>query len=221
MLHKLSKTIASTSVGLILLFTKQACAQERDAEWRNQFKARTTPLGSTLAEPPAPKQASGKVSYTFHFPKDPSPEEELILKDIAASVEKAVKIYNANTTLKKELNIYYEPGVPTADGNINGSIRFGKSAHNLRVALHEMGHTMGVGQHQNWPKLMVGGLWQGKNANKILQDLTHDPKAILHGDHMHFWPYGLNYDNEVKSDEDFASHARIVNAIVKDLDSAK
>jgi hypothetical protein len=38
---------------------------------------------------------------------------------------------------------------------------------------------------------------------------------------MHFWPYGLNYDSELKSEEDMIRHARLVEAIVKDLESAK
>lgn len=202
------------------LTSQQSPAKTTDEEWRKQFQAGTKPLGDGANAPAAPTQ-SGHVTYALHFPKDPTPEEEKILKDIAASVEKAVKIYNTYAKLTKHLDIFYSPGTPTADGNINGSIRFGKTARNLRVALHEMGHTMGVGQHKDWGKLMVDHLWRGPRANKVLQEVTHDPKAQLHGDRMHFWPYGLNYDGEVKSEDDFIYHAKIVEAIVEDLNNAK
>jgi hypothetical protein len=189
-----------------------------DEAWKKQFQAGTKPLGSAANSPAA---QSGHVTYTLHFPEKPTPEEDKILKDITHSVDEAAKIYNKNTKLKKALDIYYSPGTPTADGNINGSIRIGKVQHNVRVVLHEMGHTMGVGTHQNWGKLMVDHLWKGERANKLLQEYTHDPKAQLHGDHMHFWPYGLNYDNEVKSDEDLIRHAKLVEAIVEDLNHTK
>jgi hypothetical protein len=198
---------------------EKSSSSATDEQWRDQFKPRIKPLGSATSAPTAQLQ-TGKVTYTMHGPTEPTEEEAKILKDAAASVDKAAKIYNTCTKLKKELNVYYSPDTPTADGNINGSIRFGKNARNLRIFLHEMGHTMGVGQHGNWGKLMVNGVWQGKRANKLLQEFTNDPKAELHGDRMHFWPYGLNFDSEVKSDEDFIRHAKIVEAMVEDMEKA-
>jgi hypothetical protein len=168
-----------------------------------------------------PQSGSGKVTYTLHQPKEPTEEEAKFFASIAAGMNEAIRIYNTHTTLKKALNIYYNPGVPTANGNINGTINLGRNARNARVCMHEICHTMGVGQHGNWGKLMVDHKWQGPKANKVLQELTNDPKAQLLGDHMHFWPYGLNYDNEVKSETDLIRHAKIVEAIVEDLEDAR
>ncbi|MEA3208100.1 MAG: hypothetical protein QOE70_1157 [Chthoniobacter sp.] len=187
-----------------------------DETWKNQFK----PGAAPMAKAATPSPESGKVTYTLQKPKEPTAEEEQIFAGIEKAMEAAIGFYNRYTTLRKKLNVSYSPGTPTADGNINGSIRVGKS-RNTRVLMHEIGHTMGVGQHANWGKLMVDHRWQGKEANKVLQELTKDPNAQLHGDHMHFWPYGLNYDNEVKSDEDLIRHTKIVQAMVKDLENAK
>ncbi len=190
-----------------------------DEKWRTQFQAPKTPPGQgTPAATPSPE--TGKVTYTLQMPKEPTEEERKLFDQIDHSMQAAIGFYNHYTKLRKHLTVTYNAGVPTADGNINGSIRVG-GQRNTRVLLHEMGHCMGVGQHHNWGKLMVNGLWQGDRANKLLQELTNDPNAQLHGDRMHFWPYGLNFDNEVKSDEDMIRHAKLVEAMVKDMDAAR
>lgn len=190
-----------------------------DEQWRKQFKGAVLPMGKA-ASAPTPVPDLGKVSYTLQRPKEPTEEEQKILDGIDKAMKAAIGYYNRYTKLQKHVNVFFSPETPTADGNINGTIRVGGS-RNTRTLLHELGHCMGVGQHRNWNKLMVDHRWQGPTANKLLQDFTNDPKAELHGDRMHFWPYGLNYDNEVKSDEDMIRHARLVEAIVKDLESTK
>jgi hypothetical protein len=178
---------------------------------------------SPAAQPAAAQtnqQETGGVTYTLHRPKEPTAEQQKMYDQIDKSIKEAVDYYNRYTKLQKHLNVTYNSGVPTADGNINGSIRVG-ALRNTRVLLHEIGHCVGVGQHGNWNKLLVGGLWQGENANKLLKEMTNDPNAQLHGDRMHFWPYGLNYDQEVKSEEDLIRHAKLVEAMVKDLEAAK
>jgi hypothetical protein len=147
-------------------------------------------------------------------------EQRKIYDQIDVSMKAAVGYYNRYTKLSKHVTVTFSPDIPTADGNINGNIRVGGS-RNTRTLLHELGHVMGVGQHRNWNKLVVNGLWQGANANKLLQEFTKDPNAQLHADRMHFWPYGLNYDSELKSEQDMIRHAMPVQAIVKDLESAK
>lgn len=200
--------------------TPSSIVPTADDKWRNQFKRGSVPLGQTTSAP-TPRSETGKVTYTLHQPKEPSPEEKKIFAAITEGMDRAVHFYNRYTTIKKAINVHYSPGTPTADGNINGTIRLGPTARNARVCMHEICHTVGVGTHPKWGKLMVDRRWQGERANKVLQELTKDPKAQLHGDHMHFWPFGLNYDNEVKSDEDLINHAKIVEAIVKDLESAR
>ncbi len=173
-----------------------------------------------LAEASPPKSATRNVTYTFQRPKEATAEQRKLFDQIDKSIQVAVGYYNRYTKLKKHVTVTFSPDTPTADANINGAIRVGGS-RNTRTILHELGHCMGVGQHRNWNKLMVDHRWQGKAANKLLQEFTNDRNAQLHGDHMHFWPYGLNYDNEMKSEQDMIRHARLVEAIVKDLESVK
>ena len=53
--------------------------------------------------------------------------------------------YNCYTDIVKELNVQYNPSVATADGNINGSIRFGsRDSMNHITAMHEIAHTVGI-----------------------------------------------------------------------------
>jgi hypothetical protein len=190
-----------------------------EEKWRSQFQAGKTPLGQRIAAP-TPSRDTGRVTYTLHKPEKPTPQDETLWAGIEKAVVEAVNVYNRYTSLKTHLEVTYNAGVPTADGNINGSIRVGKS-RNSRVILHEIGHCMGVGQHAKWATLMVNGRWQGERANKLLLELTNDPTAELHGDRMHFWPYGLNYDNEMKSEEDRIRHAKLVEAMMKDLEKAR
>jgi hypothetical protein len=198
---------------------------EEELKWRSQFKADPRTLGQNTAPAKTDPEAEsaggrGRTTYTFHRAKDPDEELKKIEEQCEKSLEEATKIYNKFTKLKIHLNVSYSPGTPTADCSFGGSMRLGHS-RNTRTVLHEMGHAFGVGTHGNWGKLLVNGLWQGKHANKLLQKFTGDPKAQLHGDRMHMWPYGLNYDTEVKSPEDFKRSCLMVEAVVQDLQEAK
>jgi hypothetical protein len=108
--------------------------------------------------------------------------------------------------------------VATADGNVNGSMRFGSRASmNPITAMHEIGHTAGVGGPRYQP-LIQAGIYTGENATAKLRELTDDAAAELHGDAQHFWPYGLNYTSEVSSDEDLIRHCLIVDAMQADFE---
>jgi hypothetical protein len=193
-----------------------------EKKWRDQF-ASNQKIGSSMDAPmrngSAPTGA-GHVSYTLEKAKDPTPEQQKIYDGITRAMDDAIGYYNKHSTLTKKLSIAYSPGTPTADGNINGHIRLG-SQRNTRTCMHEIGHTLGVGTHRNWGKLMVKGHWEGQNANKVLQEYTHKPDAQVHGDRQHFWPGGLNFDSELKSEQDLIFHVQIVQAIVQDLEAAR
>ncbi|HDS85172.1 MAG TPA: carbohydrate-binding protein, partial [Phycisphaerales bacterium] len=144
------------------------------------------------------------ITYTLN---NPSSWPTDIRSQIETSIAEAVALYNQHGSFNKHLNIQYNAGVPTADGNINGSIQFGGS-RNTRVALHEIAHTLGVGTHWNWH---VNGTYAAAAIQKF-----DGPGAVLSGDSMHFWPYGLNYDNE----DGFINrirHIRMVAALVCDM----
>ena len=93
-------------------------------------------------------------------------------------------------------------------------INFGGS-RSQRVATHEIGHTMGAGTYWNWPNLMQGGRWVGAHALRLVRQID-GPAATLNGDAQHFWPYGLNFDNESSVDND-QIHVRVVSAMRRDM----
>ena len=160
----------------------------------------------------------GNVTYTFHMPKEASADDREIFRQMDAALRDATSCYNLNATgLRESITIRYSAGTPTADGSSNGNIRLGRNARNQRVVMHEIAHTFGVGTSPAWNRLVVNGVFTGKNATQVLREATHDPSAVLHADHQHFWPYGLNYDSEVTSPEDFVIHCKVVSAITRDL----
>lgn len=134
---------------------------------------------------------------------------------IVDAMDFAVKVYNEFGRVEDVvLRVDYHPGVPTAEGNINGSIKFGGQI-GRRVALHEICHCMGVGQHHRWGELMQGGRWTGPEATAQLREFD-GPEAVLKGDRNHFWPYGLNDDNE-SSPENDRRHVLMVMALRRDM----
>lgn len=167
------------------------------------------------AGPACPK--SGNVRYTLARSAAPTPDEQDAYARITQAMDEALVFYNCYTSLSLELRVAYVPSVPTADGNANGSMRFGSRASmNMITAMHEIGHTAGVGA-QRFQQLIQAGVYTGASATEALRDLTGDPSAELHGDTQHFWPYGLNYTSEVSSDEDLIRHCLIVDAMQADF----
>jgi hypothetical protein len=90
-----------------------------------------------------------------------------------------------------------------------------------RTAMHEISHTVGVGQASNWGSFISNGLFTGTNANAELQainaNLQTPADSKVHADTQHFWPYGINQQSEVKSEADLINHCKMVMAIRKDL----
>lgn len=160
----------------------------------------------------------GKITYTVN---QTEPEDLAHYNRIKAAAETAVEYYNNLTSISnKHLYFNYSSGVPTADANYSGWIRFGPTASYQRTgtALHEMAHTIGVGTHTNWSGLLLkNGLYQGRRANKVLQLMTDDPSAYIKGDGTHFWPYGINGAHEDDSnDMTYTINTLIVQAMGED-----
>ena len=166
---------------------------------------------------------TGHVSYTLERAANPSATEQDAYTRITTAMDKALTYYNCYTNITKSIKVSYVPSVSTADGNINGSLRFGSNTTYMdyRTAMHEIGHTVGVGQASNWGSFLKDGLFTGKAANDELtainSTLTKPLYTELHADTQHFWPYGLNQQSEVKSEDDLLFHCRMVMAIRKDL----
>jgi hypothetical protein len=137
-----------------------------------------------------------------------------IRKRIIDAMDAAVALYNELGEFDKTVTANYNPRTPTADANYNGWINFGGQI-NKRVALHEIGHTLGVGQHRNWRRNIVDGKWTGQHALALVREYD-GPDATLSADRQHFWPYGLNYDRE-SSEENDRRHVKMVEALRKDM----
>jgi hypothetical protein len=174
--------------------------------------------GGELLHPPvaargaASRPAAHELSYKLTNGSDKW--DPAIRERIVKSMDEAIAIYNANGDFDRVLTVTYSAGTPTADSNITGYIRFG-GQRNTRTALHEIGHTMGVGQAANWMKLAGTRTWTGEYALAQLREFD-GPGAVLHCDKLHFWPYGLNQDDE-GNPENFMRHVKMVVAIRADL----
>ncbi|KAF9877732.1 ricin B lectin [Colletotrichum karsti] len=125
-----------------------------------------------------------------------------------AAVARHAKIGKASKAVK----VYYTPGVPTAEAGVSGDLRFGsdRSFMNERTALHEISHTLGVGQTTAFDSMCSSGDW--KTALPLLKSWDGDDAKISCGG-SRSWPYGLNYDNEW-SETNGDRHVEIINAMI-------
>jgi hypothetical protein len=130
----------------------------------------------------------------------------------------ALTVYNCYLSVRKTLSIHYEPSVPTADGNYNGTIRFGaKSTMVQATAMHEIAHTLGVGTYSGWAPRVVNGRWTGTTATNQLRALDRNPSAVLSADGAHFWPHGLNQASEATSADEYVRNVKMVAALRQDM----
>jgi hypothetical protein len=161
--------------------------------------------------------SQGAVSYMLTRAAAPTSAQAAAYDKITAALDTALSYYNCYTDITKSLRVSYEPSVATADGNVNGNIRFGSTdSMNHITAMHEIAHTLGVGSTE-FNRLIMGGVFTGPVATAKLREITGDPAAEVHGDTQHFWPYGLNFTSEVKSNQDLIDHCAMVVAIRTDM----
>lgn len=160
---------------------------------------------------PAPQ--TGPLMYRLS--KGAPDWDPAVRRRIVEAMDAAVAAYNRHGHFEKAVVANYSPGTPTADANYNGWINFGGQI-GFRTALHEIGHTLGVGTHPDWRSMIKDGKWTGEHANRQLREFD-GPDAVLKADRMHFWPYGLNYDKEGSDEEQVRRHILIVHAIRRDL----
>ncbi|MFF7307701.1 hypothetical protein [Streptomyces sp. NPDC008137] len=180
--------------------------------------ATTAPQTQTTATP-APardRAAAATITWSLVRASNPTEDQRSAYDLITRAMNAAVARYNNLSDLGKTLTVRYEPGVPTADGNINGTIRFGsnRSYMNERTALHEISHTIGVGTSSGWSRLGGSGTWTGGQATALVRQYDGSGAKISTGG-GHFWPYGLNYDNEWSATA-ADRHVHIVAAMVRD-----
>lgn len=180
--------------------------------------ALATPGVAQAAPVPAPSASAeiqGSLTWRLVTVPNPTAGQRRAYDLIRPAMNAAVARYNNLSGLSKSITVHYDPAVPTADGNINGTIRFGSTASmNERTALHEISHTIGVGTSGKWRTLGCGGSWTGTRATALVKQYDGSG-AVIRCDSQHFWPYGLNYDSEF-SQTNADRHVKIVDAMVRD-----
>ncbi|MEU0188815.1 hypothetical protein ABZ250_02900 [Streptomyces afghaniensis] len=176
-----------------------------------------TPQTTQAAPAPARERAAAAtITWSLVRASNPTEDQRTAYDAITRAMNAAVARYNNLSDLGKTITVRYEPGVPTADGNINGTIRFGSNRSYMteRTALHEIAHTIGVGTSSGWSRLGGSGTWTGGQATALVKQYDGSGAKISTGG-GHFWPYGLNYDNEW-SNTAADRHVHIVAAMVRD-----
>ncbi|KAI0019768.1 hypothetical protein F4780DRAFT_780081 [Xylariomycetidae sp. FL0641] len=172
----------------------------------------TTLLGAVALYASA---ATATISWTLAKSSSPSADETDAYAQIEAAMELAAARYNElSTRAEKSINVAYAPGVPTAEANYNGDLRFGSDRAYMteRTALHEIAHTLGVGQTAAFDELCAAGDWP--TAGPLLESFDGEGAVISCGG-GHFWPYGLNYEDEM-SDTNADRHVQMVDAMLAD-----
>ncbi|WP_405523116.1 hypothetical protein [Streptomyces canus] len=167
---------------------------------------------------PAPQEqvAAATITWTLERASNPTADQQAAYTQITSAMNAAVTRYNNLSDLGKSITVRYDTSVPTADGNINGTIRFGSNRSYMteRTALHEIAHTIGVGTSSGWSTLGGSGTWTGAQATALVRQFDGSSAKLSTGG-GHFWPYGLNYENEF-SGTAADRHVQIVAAMVRD-----
>ncbi|WP_344390530.1 hypothetical protein [Streptomyces vastus] len=178
--------------------------------------AQATPQAAPPAAPVAQERvAAASITWRLERASNPTQDQLAAYDLITRAMNAAVARYNNLSDLGKNITVRYDPGVPTADGNINGTIRFGSRAYMTeRTALHEIAHTIGVGTSSGWSRLGGSGTWTGAQATALVRQFDGSGAKLATGG-GHFWPYGLNYENEF-SNTAADRHVQIVAAMVRD-----
>lgn len=114
------------------------------------------------------------------------------------------------------VDIYYNPGVPTAQAGYYGSIDFGGTWPNERVTQHELNHWLGTGTYWNWYNQFSGGVWTGPKVSALMQQFDGEGAALRQAG-VHFYPYGLNYDSEVPNNSIYMRNVALTYAMRQDM----
>lgn len=136
--------------------------------------------------------ASATLNWSLIRAANPTADQLDAYGRIENAMRAAVTRYHRYTGANKTIRVYYEPSVPTAEANYNGDLRFGanRSYMTERTAMHEIAHTLGVGQTAAFDRNCAANNWP--RATPLLQSWDGSGARINCGG-GHFWPYGLNY----------------------------
>lgn len=137
------------------------------------------------------------ISYTIRQDGDAD-----AVKRITSAVKDAVDYWTNLTAMQGfNPNVGYNSGTPTADCSYGGWVRVGPNTSYQRTGtiLHEFLHGVGVGTTDTWynnadmrDNGVSRGHWLGDRATNIIRFLANSETALLNGDNLHLWPYGIN-----------------------------
>ncbi|MFY0408396.1 hypothetical protein [Solicola sp. PLA-1-18] len=159
------------------------------------------------------------MTYTLLTETSPSSDQLDAYDRIRAAMDAAVLRYNRHSSFARHLYVRYSPWVGTAEGGGN-DISFGanRAFMNERTALHEIGHTVGVGISWGWFQTCSNqdgsGYWTGPRARQLIKNWD-GPEAEINCGGSHIWPYGMNYDNEF-TETNADRHVELMQAMVLD-----
>jgi hypothetical protein len=159
--------------------------------------------------------ASAAITWRLQKNTNPTSDQADAYSRIEDAMRLAVARYSRLAVRpNKSITAQYVPSVATADGNYNGNIRFGstRSYMNERTALHEISHTLGIGQTKNFDTRCASNNWP--SATSLLRSWD-GPDAKINCGGGHIWPYGLNYDNEM-NETNANRHCQLIDAMLAD-----
>lgn len=158
--------------------------------------------------------ASAAITWTRAKAANPTPDQYDAYTKIEAAMRLAVARYSRFSDANKTIRVAYAPGVPTAEANYNGDIRFGtnRAYMNERTAMHEISHTLGIGQTAAFDRKCAAQDW--RTALPLLRSWD-GPNAVINCGGQHIWPYGLNYDSEW-SETNANRHVQLIEAMLTD-----
>lgn len=158
--------------------------------------------------------ATAAITWSLAKAASPTADQSDAYTRIEAAMRLAVARYGRYSDAAKTIRVAYAPGVPTAEANYNGDLRFGsnRAYMNERTALHEISHTLGIGQTAAFDTKCAAGDW--RTALPLLRSWD-GAAAVINCGGGHIWPYGLNYDNEF-SETNANRHVQLIDAMLAD-----
>ncbi|KAL1846080.1 hypothetical protein Daus18300_014366 [Diaporthe australafricana] len=157
---------------------------------------------------------SAAITWTLQKASNPTSDQADAYFKIEAAMKLAVAHYAKFSGATKSLTVQYEPSVATADANYAGNVRFGSNRSYMteRTAMHEISHTLGIGQTSAFNTKCAANDWA--TATPLLRSWDGSSAKINCGG-GHIWPYGLNYETEW-STTNGDRHVQLINAMLAD-----
>lgn len=142
---------------------------------------------------PVKNDNMGNVTFSLFLDSITYPEQYRLIYE---AMDSACKYFSKYTPFIENIPVYYNPSVPTAQAGYRTKIEFGPNTRYMWVgtAIHEMAHYFGSGTTNVWQSKMINGIWTGKHGTELMKSINGD---VIHGDSQHYWPYGINYKEEI------------------------